>query len=197
MSAAPPPPSRPGPLPAVLPLLVLLAALAGCGPREEAPPPAGRPAAGAPDSPDARPADGPLVWLDHDAGLDRAGREGRPLLIDFTAGWCPWCEVMDRETYGHPEVRRRVRAGFVAVRVDADSDRPQGGLGAPTGRDLAAEHGVAAFPATCFADSLGRPLLCLTGYLPPDRFLLVLDYVADGAYAAATFEEWRAARGGP
>ncbi|MBN2171283.1 MAG: DUF255 domain-containing protein [Candidatus Krumholzibacteriota bacterium] len=171
---------------------LIAAGLAGCGTREEAPPPAVRAA----DSLATPPADAPLDWLDYEAGLDRAGLEGCLLLIDFTAGWCPWCEVMDRETYGDAAVRRRVREAFVPVRVDAGSRRPQGGLGAPTGRDLAAEHGVAAFPATCFADSLGRPLLCLSGYLPPDRFLLALDYVAAGAYTTATFAEYLAGRDG-
>jgi thioredoxin-related protein len=186
-------PPRGRPAAAALLLAGLIAAgLAGCGTREEAPPPAVRAA----DSLAAPAADTPLAWLDYEAGLDRAGLEGRLLLIDFTAGWCPWCEVMDRETYGDAAVRRRVREAFVPVRVDAESHRPQGGLGAPTGRDLAAEHGVAAFPATCFADSLGRPLFCLTGYLPPDRFLLALDYVASGAFTSATFAEYLAGRDG-
>jgi len=173
--------------------LFAVASLTGCGPREEAPPPSGRAA----DSLVVAVTDAPLDWLDWDAGLDRAGLEGRLMLIDFTAGWCPWCEVMDRETYGDGAVRRRVREAFVTVRVDAESDRPQGGLGAPTGRDLAAEHRVGAFPATCFADSLGGPLFCLTGYFPPDRLLLALDYVAEGAYRTVTFEEYVAGREGP
>lgn len=50
-----------------------------------------------------------------------AKREGRPLLVDFTAAWCGACKELDKLTFSDPGVKQEA-ARFVAVRVDATHD---------------------------------------------------------------------------
>ncbi len=69
------------------------------------------------------PADG---WLeDLPAAQDKAQREGRDLLIDFTGSdWCSWCVRLDRDTQGRPEFLTVLRERFVLVKLDCRRSTP-------------------------------------------------------------------------
>lgn len=135
-----------------------------------------------------------IVWLSYGDGVARAAAEGKPMVLDFWTDWCHWCKVMDKDTYGNPEVRRQVAQHFIAVKVDAESEKPQGGAGSPTGVELARNFGVASYPTTWFVDSQGEKIAPLPGFVPPEEFGVVLDYIASGAYKSQTFQAYQAAR---
>ena len=64
-----------------------------------------------------------LAWEhgDVEAAQERALRENKPLLVDFTAAWCSACKQLDRETFSVPAVGREL-GRFVTVKVDATHD---------------------------------------------------------------------------
>jgi thioredoxin-related protein len=45
----------------------------------------------------------------------------RPILLDVGAVWCPWCALMDRDTYSQTETADFINQHFVAVKVDFDA----------------------------------------------------------------------------
>ncbi len=102
----------------------------------------------------------------------RAKRTGRLILVNVAAGWCHWCHVMDRETFGDPAVARLIAARFVPVRVDADA-RP----------DVAERYARWGWPATAVLTPDARPVTERRGYQAPTTFLALLRELSD-AHAA-------------
>jgi uncharacterized protein len=52
-----------------------------------------------------RAADGGIAWQAwSEAAFAQAKRESRFVLLDLGAAWCHWCHVMERDTYGNPDV---------------------------------------------------------------------------------------------
>lgn len=92
-----------------------------------------------------------------------ARRRDVPVLLDVGAVWCPWCSLMDRESYTNAETAEYINANFVAAKVDFDQDprlsaklqRAQALLNLPAGLPLTAfvtpeaklHYGGAYFPA--------------------------------------------------
>jgi uncharacterized protein YyaL (SSP411 family) len=89
----------------------------------------------------------------------------RPLLLDVGAIWCPWCGLMDRETYTDPAVAEFINQHFVAVKIDYDA-APE--LVAQLQRAQAVVNLPAGLPLTSFLTPDGT-LYYGAGYLPSRR----------------------------
>lgn len=106
-----------------------------------------------------------IAWeADYDAGLSRARREDRPVLVDFHPGiGCPRCSEM-KSVYEDPDLVRAAQ-GFVCVRVEA-----------PTKAQLLA-HGLSDC-ATRIVLPDGRIAKDLYGAVPPALLTHVLLRIA-------------------
>ncbi|MBI2922446.1 MAG: thioredoxin domain-containing protein [Planctomycetes bacterium] len=110
----------------------------------------------------------PVAWEGwSQEAFARAAREKRLVLLDLGAVWCHWCHVMDRETWGDPEVARLIAKDFVAVHVNQD-ERP----------DLANRYEDYGWPATVVFAADGTELVKFRGYIPPRRMAALLRAVA-------------------
>ena len=95
----------------------------------------------------------------------RAKELNRPILLDVGAVWCPWCSLMDRETYTNVATADYVNQHFVSVKVDFDS-APE--LVAQLQRAQAVLNLPAGLPLTSFITPDGK-LYFGAGYLPAER----------------------------
>jgi thioredoxin-like negative regulator of GroEL len=77
----------------------------------------------------------------------------RPMLLEFWAGWCEPCKVMDAEVYSNAQVIEAMK-GLVPLRVDLDAQ----------GR-LARTYNVESIPTLVFTDSHGNELFRYSGLL--------------------------------
>ena len=85
----------------------------------------------------------------------------RPVLVDFTAAWCPPCRVMKPVLAELADERDDLRV----VQLDVDADQR-----------TAAEYGVLSMPTfMVFRD--GEPVLTLVGARPKRRFASELSEV--------------------
>jgi thioredoxin-related protein len=120
-------------------------------------------------------------WLSWNDGLRQAAARHRPVLVDVYTDWCGWCKRMDRDVYARPEIQDYLAQRFVVVRLDAESSEPAAYEGHKhTGQSLAARFRVSGYPTTIFLRENGEHLVNVPGYVPADRFFLLLRYVGDG-----------------
>jgi len=103
--------------------------------------------------------------------LAAAGREGRPVMLDFYADWCVSCKEMERDTFSDPAVQAAL-AGAVLVQADVtvydDADRA-----------LLERFGLFGPPAILFFDASGRELrsLRVIGFMDASAFGSVVSRV--------------------
>ena len=61
-----------------------------------------------------------IIFLqDHQAGLEQAQQQNKPVLIAFHASWCGYCEKMKKETYPNPDVIE-IAQNFIPIYIDID-----------------------------------------------------------------------------
>lgn len=86
-----------------------------------------------------------IQWrTDVDAALAEARRDGRRVVVDFSADWCPPCIAMKHDVWPDPRVARAVAEGFVPVLIDVDHDTA-----------ASARYGVESIPTVLVLDASG------------------------------------------
>jgi uncharacterized protein len=106
-----------------------------------------------------------------------ARQRNQPILLDLGATWCPWCRLMERDSYTDTETAAFIHIHFVAIKVDFDAD-PK--LSAMFERAQAFINLPAGLPLTAFLTPDGK-LYFGGGYFPKNattdkpRFRQVLE----------------------
>ena len=108
----------------------------------------------------------PVDWYPWGVNAFQRARElNRPILLDVGAVWCPWCSLMDRDTYTNVATANYINQHFVSIKVDFDS-APE--LVAQLQRAQAVLNLPAGLPLTSFITQDGR-LYFGAGYLPAEH----------------------------
>lgn len=94
------------------------------------------------------------------SALERAGREGKVVFLEFGATWCGPCQRLAKTTLVDPRVEDWLRKKTVPLHFDID-DEPA----------LATEFGVRGVPAMVFVRPDRTVLGAIVGYRTPDKLI--------------------------
>lgn len=112
----------------------------------------------------APPDNGDSFWSEwNEATFERAARENKFVIVSLQSWWCPWCLIMNKETWANPEVRAELEDHFIPVHVDQDS-RP----------DISQRYERWGWPATIIFGPDGTEIVKLRGFYSPRFFIPVL-----------------------
>lgn len=138
-----------------------------------------------------------ISWQEFSAAVKQGEKENKLIVVDFYTDWCKWCKVMDEKTYGDRQVIDFARKKLVMSKVNAESNVKVKFKGTEwTYRQLSAAFGVNSFPSTIFLTPKGELVTKIPGYIPPDRFLPILEFLEGKHYEKMEFAEFLKKRGG-
>ena len=101
----------------------------------------------------------------------QAKAEGKPVMLDFWATWCIYCNKLDKEVWNQPEVVAE-SGRFVNIKIDA-TDADDADMSA-----VKEEMGVKGLPLVVFIDSRGKILHGSSqGYTTADKMLAVMQEI--------------------
>jgi thiol:disulfide interchange protein len=114
---------------------------------------------------------GGIEWTYNiEAGLAQAKKQGKPVMVDFMAVWCPPCRAMEDSTFSDPAVVEKATA-FVPVRIDIDKQREV----ATKYGALARKYGGIGIPNILFLSADGTKLKHIVGYYGPGQLVAAMD----------------------
>ncbi|MBN2410966.1 DUF255 domain-containing protein [candidate division KSB1 bacterium] len=118
-------------------------------------------------------------WHSFNEGLEKADKENKMILIDFYADWCHWCKVMDQKTFQDKQVAQKLQERFVTIKLDAEDAGSKVNYRNETysNPQLTRAFGVTGFPSLAFLDSNGDVITLVPGYVPPENFINILNYI--------------------
>jgi len=132
-----------------------------------------------------------IAWATFDEGVSQAKKQQKLLVIDFYTDWCHWCKVMEKETYANTEVVAYAKEKAIMARINAETtEKFKFRDAAYSGRELSMMFGVRGFPTTVFMNAEGELITSISGFIPADRFKLILKYLADNWYEKMKFDEF-------
>lgn len=146
----------------------------------------------------AKGGDNKVVWHSFDEGMAKAAKEKKNVLIDFYTSWCHWCKTMDEKTFSNSEVAKKLKKQFVSIRINAESNTEKATYKGETYTNvqLTQSFGVRGFPSLAFLDKQGEPITVVPGFIPPETFVYILDYVNQECYKKQmSFEDFMKKKG--
>ncbi|MGB7061353.1 MAG: thioredoxin fold domain-containing protein [Candidatus Zixiibacteriota bacterium] len=132
-----------------------------------------------------------LVWYKYDVGMTKAKKEKKHPLVHFYTNWCGWCKRMDKTTFSDEAVIEVLNESYVPIRVNGQSGEKVKVDGKEsTERQVAGKYGVRAYPITWFLKPSGERIAPRRGYVKPEEFLYILNWVKDDLYEETSFQEF-------
>ncbi len=133
------------------------------------------------------------TWHSFDEGISLAAKQDKTILVDFYTNWCHWCKVMDEKTFQNETIAKKLKDRFVTVRLNAEDSQSYSNYQGVTysNVELTRAFGITGYPSLAFLDSSGKPITIIPGFVPPEQFVDILDYIDKKCYAKdVSFEDF-------
>lgn len=116
-----------------------------------------------------------VAWQDYEEKwIENAKQENLPVMIDFTADWCPSCRELEHYTFTDPNVIR-LSQKFVTLKADMTKDN------SPEVKTLREAYKIMGVPTIIFIDEKGirRSDLRVVGFLEAEKLIQRMEKVLE------------------
>ncbi len=144
-----------------------------------------------------------VEWLSIEEAMQKNSENPKKILVDVYTDWCSWCKVMDKNTFSHPVIAKYLTENFYAVKLNAEQKEDitlngktykfveQGQRGY---HELAAAllNGNMGYPSVVFLDEQNRIIQPLSGYIQPQPFDEIINFIGSDKYKTQKWEDFQA-----
>ncbi len=120
-------------------------------------------------------------FLNLNEDVAEAAEKNKRLMLIFHQPGCPYCNALVERNLAQKDIEQKVRKNFDVISINMWGDREIVNIGNQTytEKSFADALKVQFTPTILFFNEQGKVILRLNGYLPPDRFKIAIDWVAD------------------
>lgn len=111
--------------------------------------------------------------------IELARDQGKLIVVDVGAYWCPPCHELDEKTFTDPRVGAWMREHALALHIDAEKGE---------GPELVERYHVQAYPTLLVLEPTGIEKDRLVDFHPPDELIALLDAIAAGGNVMAELQ---------
>lgn len=130
-------------------------------------------------------------WVSLADAQVQAKESGKKILLFGFAEWCTYCLKTRKETFPDSTVLESISNYYIPVQLDGESDTEIEFNGQTLKEnELARYLRLTSFPTHYFIDSEGEILGAQPGFIEPDIYTPLLDFVGTDSHKKMSFEEF-------
>jgi thioredoxin-related protein len=130
-------------------------------------------------------------WVSLEDAQNKAKEIGKKILLFGYAEWCSYCLKTRKETFPDSTVLAFLREYYIPVQLDTESEQEIVFNGNKTTEDELARYlNLNSFPKHYFIDSNGEIIGVQPGFLEPNVYSLLLEYVGSDGFKSQSFDEF-------
>lgn len=120
-------------------------------------------------------------FLDFNEDIKEAAADGKRVLLIFHQDNCPYCAELVEQNFSQKDIVDKMQKNLDAIGLNMWGDREIASVDGKsyTEKTFAEKLKVQFTPTLIFFNEDAKQIVRLNGYLPPNEFIMVLDYVSE------------------
>ena len=138
-----------------------------------------------------------IEWMSLGEALKAQKIKPKKIIMDVYTKWCGPCRLLDKKTFGNPDVSRYITQNFYAVKFNAEGNEEiifydkkfsnpnynPDRKGRNSTHDFTIFLGIRGYPTIIFFSEEGDPIIPLTGFFNVKQIEPYLKMIKRGDYA--------------